>query len=161
MYKCTKYLRPCASAYCIAGTSLDLVTLPARQVPTLRGFSCHYKSAHVAPPPLHPAYPVGSVTCGHAGATSAGCWVRQLERGKTGRGEPAEKSGDLWRGPPGGNVGTVCTSVSWLRGLTPAVDPPPPPAPRCRGLRGRAFWQSPPGLSLERCRVSPHPPSGP
>lgn len=78
-------------------------------------------------------------------------------RGERWGGEAAEKPGDLWKGPQGGAVGTACTSwVSRLRGLTPAVDGSP-----IGGICGRSFWQSPQGLSLERCRASPHPPAGP
>lgn len=59
-------------------------------------------------PTLPPARPVGSITYGHTGVTSVGCWVEWLEKRETGREEAAEEPGDIWKGPQGGNVGIVC-----------------------------------------------------
>lgn len=53
-------------------------------------------------PTLHLGCPAGSVTYGHTGATSAGCQVKRQERG---RGEAAEKPGDIWKGPQGAMLG--------------------------------------------------------
>lgn len=56
-------------------------------------------------PTLHPGYPVGSITYGHTEATSAGGWVKWLERAEVGRGEATYKPRVIWRGQIAGVLG--------------------------------------------------------